>query len=297
MDISSYQRQARKTNQIPKTGDHDTAVIPLLGIAGEIGTLQAAYKKKLRDGDQYRRFVTDVAEELGDIIWYVSNLADRFGLDLSAVLEKNLKKTQGRWPADTSGPRNENDLFDSVAPPEHRLPRSFVIEFRPLDGSKNREPKVQAYWNGERWGDELGDNSYTEDGYRFHDVMHLAHASVLGWSPVARKAFGMKRKYDADIDGVEDSGRAIVVEEGIVAYVYGLASQSHYFENNDGIDWSTLKTIRNMTSGFEVRARPEWEWERAILLGYAVWRDLRHAGSGNVIGDLYARSISFEPST
>ena len=296
MDISSYQRQARETDQIPKTADYDSVIIPLLGIAGEIGTLQAAYKKKLRDGDQYDRFPSDVAEELGDIIWYVSNLADHFDLDLSVVLEHNLQKTQARWPSDKSVSRAEADFFDNSAPADQRLPRTFTVEFRAIDNPISREPKVQGYWNNKRWGDELGDNSYEEDGYRFHDVMHLAHASVLGWSPVARKAFGCKRKYDPNIDGVEDSGRAIVLEEGIVAYVYGLASQAKYFANNTGIDWATLKTIRNMTASFEVRTRPEWQWEQAILLGYEVWRQLRQTGSGKVVGDLYARSLRFERS-
>ena len=297
MDINSYQKQARKTDQIPQTEDFDSVIIPLLGIAGEIGSLQAAYKKKLRDGDQYRRFDTDVAEELGDIMWYVANLADRFDIDLGAVLQQNLRKTQARWPVSEAGPRHGDEFFDSEAPVSERLPRTFVIEFRPLSNPKSREPKVQAYWDDERWGDELGDNAYAEDGYRFHDVMHLAHAAVLGWSPVARKAFGKKRKSNPDIDGVEDSGRAIVVEEGIVAYVYGLAREAAYFENNDGIDWSTLKTIRNMTASFEVRTRPEWEWERAIVLGYQVWRQLRTGGSGNVIGDLSSRSLRFAPSS
>ena len=296
MDISSYQRQARATNQIPQTPDYDSVIVPLLGIAGEIGTLQAAYKKKLRDDDQYDRFPSDVAEELGDIIWYVSNLADRFGLDLSDVLQQNLQKTQARWPSDKSGQRSEDAFFDANAPVDQRLPRTFTIEFRHLDESSDREPKVQGYWNNEKWGDKLGDNSYAEDGYRFHDVMHLAHASVLAWSPVARKLFGRKRKYDPAIDGVEDSGRAIVVEEGIVAYVYGLARQASHFANNSGIDWATLKTIRNMTAGLEVQTQPEWQWEHAILLGYKVWRELREAGAGNIVGDLYARSLRFEPS-
>ena len=142
MDISSYQRQARATNQIQQTPDYDSVIVPLLGIAGEIGTLQAAYKKKLRDGDQYDRFPSDVAEELGDIIWYVSNLADHFDLDLSVVLEQNLQKTQARWPPDKSVSRSEDDFFDTSAPAEERLPRTFTVEFRAIDNPNSREPKV-----------------------------------------------------------------------------------------------------------------------------------------------------------
>ena len=230
-------------------------------------------------------------------MWYVANLGDKFKLTLSDVLAQNLAKVHARWPFEEPVPREEADLFDHSLPSEYRLPRLFSVEFRSRADSNSHEPKIQAFWQGKKWGDQLGDNAYMEDGYRYHDVMHLAHAAVLGWSPVARKMFEKKRKNDEIIDGVEDSGRAIVVEEGIVAYVYGHASRSAFFENNHGIDWATLKTIRSMTYGFEVSERPDWEWEQAILLGYEVWRALRSAGEGSVEGDLYQRTLRFVPST
>lgn len=297
MDLDAYQLQARRTDQIPlMTPNTDGVVAPLLGIAGEIGSLQAAYKKRMRDGDRYGCFNNDVAEELGDIMWYVSNLADKFGLNLSDIAQQNLKKVFDRWPPEDPVHRTEDDLFDHSAPEDQRLPRAFAVEFRSIENGDAIEPTTQAYWNGQPWGNELGDNAYMEDGYRFHDVMHLAHAAVMGWSPVARKMFDRKRKYDPIIDGVEDSGRAIVVEEGIVAYVYGHASRSAYFEGTHAIDWSTLKTIRSMTDGLEVSTRPDWEWERAILSGYGVWRQIRDAGSGTAVGDLYQRALRFEPT-
>ena len=80
-------------------------------------------------------------------------------------------------------------------------------------------------------GDELQDNAYVEDGYRFHDIFHVAHAAKLGWSPVLRgKLLNPKRKRSVDpiVDEVEDGGRAIVIDEAIVAYVWeyrdGIAS-------------------------------------------------------------------------
>lgn len=296
MDIDYYQKIASQTDQKPLTmANDDGIVVPLLGMAGEVGSLQAAYKKKLRDGDQYRLFSADVAEELGDIAWYVANLATKFEFSLSDVLAANLGKVQARWPIGEPAPRKTQEMFDHSAPDIFQLPRTFAISFAPTDSVGHRETKVQATWNGEPWGDSLGDNSYMEDGYRFHDVHHLANAAVLGWSPVARKMFGKKRKYDESLDGVEDSGRAIVVEEGIVAFVYGHASRSNFFAQRAGIDWATLKTIRSMTDGFEVAAVADWEWERAVLQGYEVWRALRSAGGGTVIGDLYTRTLRFEP--
>lgn len=298
MDINEYQNKARKSNQISADADDatldPTIIVPLLGIAGEIGSLQAAYKKKIRDGNRYSRFEADVLEELGDIMWYVSNLADKFDLKLSDILGNNIRKVYERWPIGDPEPRLEKDLFDHENSNEEQLPREFEIEFRSVDIPDGGEPNIQAYWQENEWGDVLGDNSYMEDGYRFHDVFHLSHAVVLGWSPVARRHFDKKRKSDPSKDNVEDGGRAIVIEEGIVAYVYGQAHRETYFEGVDSIDWALLKTIQNMTIGLEVSCRYYWEWERAILLGYEVWNKLRKAGHGRIIGNLYSRTLQFE---
>ena len=62
--------------------------------------------------------------------------------------------------------------------------------------------------DGAPLGNELTDNAYENDGYRYHDVFHLAYAAVLGWSPVIRKLMDRKRKSDPQIDRIEDGGRA-----------------------------------------------------------------------------------------
>ena len=74
MDFNEYQRHSQETDQKPG-GDDDALIVPLLGLVGEAGTLQSEFKKRLRDGDAHARFTEQVAEELGDILWYVSNLA------------------------------------------------------------------------------------------------------------------------------------------------------------------------------------------------------------------------------
>ena len=43
--------------------------------------------------------------------------------------------------------------------------------------------------DSQRLGNDLMDNAYEDDGYRFHDVFHLACAAVLGWSPVLRALY------------------------------------------------------------------------------------------------------------
>jgi NTP pyrophosphatase (non-canonical NTP hydrolase) len=301
MNLTDYQQRAASTDQRPhgQVGPvrcDDALVIPLLGIGGELGTLHAAYKKYLRDGDAYQPFREHIGEELGDILWYLSNLATKFGLSLEDIATANLGKIEDRW-GDNAGPRKEHDLLDADADPAQRLPRQFEVEFRPVTDESRPEPIVQASWDGRPFGDPLGDNAYDDDGYRFHDVFHLAHAALLGWSPVCRrdKQFACKRKSDPRVDAVEDGGRAIVTEEAIVAYVYGHARDHRFFADVHAVDFSILKTIKGLTAGFEARKIRAREWERAILEGYRVWRQLRDHNGGVVVGDLLAGTIAYCP--
>jgi hypothetical protein len=301
MNLADYQQQAARTDQRPQTHDElsrsdDALVIPLLGIGGELGTLQSAYKKYLRDGEAYKPFREHISEELGDILWYLSNLASKFGLSLDAIATANLDKIEDRWGNDAA-PREERDLLDANADPTQRLPRHFEVEFQPVTDALRPEPIIQATWNGKPFGDPLGDNAYGDDGYRFHDVFHLAHAAILGWSPVCRrdKQFNCKRRNDPHVDAVEDGGRAIVTEEAIVAYVYGHARDHGYFANVQAIDFSVLKTIKGLTTGLEARRIRTRDWERAILEGYRVWREVRDHNGGVVIGNLLSGTIAYRP--
>ena len=302
MNLNDYQRDSASTDQRPHDDSlehrsQDSLVIPLLGIAGELGTLQAEYKKYLRDGESHRLFQEHVKEELGDILWYVANLASKFDLELSEVARGNLEKVQARWGPGSSEQRRADDLFDVGFDVAEQLPRQFEVEFRPTTDAKRPEPLVQVFWQGEPWGDALGDNAYQADGYRFHDAFHLAHAAVLGWSPVCRrtKHFDSKRRSDPLVDAVEDGGRATAIEEGIVAYVYGHARHHDWFENVDRIDYSILKTILGFVQDLEVRSRSPREWERAILDGYRVWREMRASNGGVVVGDLIHGVIEYRP--
>jgi NTP pyrophosphatase (non-canonical NTP hydrolase) len=303
MDLRSYQRRAAATDQRPAghtdNSDRcdDALVIPLLGIGGELGTLQAEYKKFLRDGEEYRPFREHIREELGDILWYVANLATKFDLQLDEIAADNLAKIEDRWGESSTSPRTEHDLLDGAAKRGQRLPRRFEIEFRPVQASDRPEPIVQGFWNGTPWGDPLGDNTYEDDGYRFHDVFHLAHAAILGWSPVCRRGsqFDCKRRDDLATDAIQDGGRAIVTEEAIVAYVYGHAKDHGWFERVDAVDFAVLKTIKGLTSGLEVSQRPLRDWERAILDGYRVWLQVWRNSGGVVIGDIYNATVEYRP--
>jgi hypothetical protein len=53
--------------------------------------------------------------------------------------------------------------------------------------------------------------------------------------------------------------------------------------------------VRELVRGYEVEVRPLWQWERAILEGFRVFRELKSHRGGEVTIDLEKRSIAFEP--
>lgn len=289
MDLDEYQQEAQATDQLPP-GDANDLIVPLLGMAGEVGSLLVEFKKHLRDGDAHSLFPAQMAEELGDVLWYLANTATKFNLNLSTIAENNLRKTRDRWPV---GDGETYKLFDEEFPEWEQLPRNFVAEISDSSTASGRG-RMAITIDGVPAGDALQDNAYVEDGYRFHDIFHLAHAAKLGWSPVVRgKLLDPKRKRASDplVDEVEDGGRAIVIEEAIVAYVWEYARRHNLFEGIGSVDYPVLKVIRLLTSGLEVAQRSMHDWEVAIMSGYAVFREVSARGRGRVAVDLLARTI------
>lgn len=284
MDLDEYQRATEATDVRPEP--RDDPAFPLLGLAGEVGSLVTEYKKRLRDGESYTGFKAEVREDLGDLLWYAATLARTLDLSLGDIATANLQKTASMWGEELSAPRQ----YDAGFPPEQQLPRQFTVRFATGKG-KDGLPRAEIYLGSEPFGDRIDDNSYEEDGYRFHDAFHLAHAAVLGWSPVTRALLKRKRKADLLVDRVEDGARAIAHEEGLTAFVFSEAASRGFFQGTDRVDWDLLNTIRRMVVHLEVADQPPNAWRRAILQGYDIWRQLREQGGGIVQGDLDARTI------
>jgi NTP pyrophosphatase (non-canonical NTP hydrolase) len=293
MQIGDYQKEAKKTEKKVYVEGTDK-IVPILGLAGEVGELLNEYKKRLRDGAAHLRFSDRVAEELGDILWYVAATATTFGLDLEDVAARNLDKTRARWGTDDEGHllfQIRDHGFDAGFPEDERFPRRFVADFRQwIDEGL---VKTKVFVDGKQMGDSLTDNAHRPDGYRFHDVFHLACAAVLGWSPVIRKHLKRKRRSNEKVDEVEDGGRAIVTEEGISALVFAYAVDHKALEGVRAVEYDLLKAIRIMTSSFEVTVCTTGEWERAILMGYEVWKQVQQSQGGKVELDLDARAIRY----
>ena len=288
MELNEYQNLANQTDQQPEAGAFESnprsILVPLLGMAGEVGELLGEHKKWLRDGDSYKLYPERVKEELGDLLWYLSNVASKHGLALEEVASANLDKTGRRWQAIVAD-KEQLRLFDEDFPPDERLPRQMDISIEEESGI------AITTIDGDRYGNPLTDNRYEDDGYRFHDICHLSYASILGWSPTLRALLRRKRKSDPKVDEVEDGGRAIVIEEGISAMVFSYAERRNFLDGAEGVNYDLLRTIKDMTSHLEVSARTEGEWERAIVKGFDIWRKVKADGKGRIHADLERGAI------
>lgn len=291
MDFDDYQEKAVLTDQFRDKKADDALMIPLLGIAGETGTLLSEFKKKIRDKDSYEGFSERAKEELGDILWYLSNLASHLGLSLSAIAATNLHKTQERWPiaGEASGTGN---ILDGAYPESERLPSEMRV--RIVDDGSEKIARLELLPDCTPLGDQLSNNAYDDDGYRFHDVFHLAHMAVLGWSPVVRRLLKRKRKSNPSVDEVEDGARANILEELIVAFVYSNARERKLYDGIMHLDSDMLSTIKRLVTGLEVRVRPAKQWEAAILQGYAAFRYLLKHRSAALTVDIQRGELRVE---
>ena len=208
------------------------------------------------------------------------------GISLSAVMAMNTSKVCGRY---VDPHRSHLPTFDENFPEEERLPLHFEIHIR-----QRKSGQSHMQWNGVFIGDPLSDNISEPDGYRFHDVFHLAHAAVLHWSPTTRALIKQKRKSAPDVDRTQDSGRAIVIEEGLTAWIFSRAKRLHFFEGQDNVSFDLLKTVQQFVQGYEVEQCPLRLWEQAILQGYEVFRKTRRNQGGIIIGNRENRTIQYK---
>jgi NTP pyrophosphatase (non-canonical NTP hydrolase) len=381
LTVAEYASRALRTDQ---GTDANSLAFPLLGLFGETGSLLSEVKKKQRDKASYIGYAANVAEELGDVLWYLTVLANRGGISLSDVaanvtrgytdwqnvgdsvltfaalqpehmplaptptpafenmllklagdvgllvmdyqaghlkdnraalagrmvsvmrsliqasndagvtLEiaavKNLRKIFDRWPDE----RHYPEPLDRAALPEEKLPRDLYIEIveRPVRGEKY----VFQTCNGINIGDRLTDNAVTPDDYRFHDVFHYAYVAILGWSPVFRALLRLKRKSDPVADEAQDGARAVLIEEGITTWIFGIASDLKFFEGVEPgqLPFDLLKDIRQFVKGYEAEECPLWLWEEAILQGYTAFRFLRQHRRGRVHIDMNNHRLKIE---
>jgi hypothetical protein len=355
--------------------------LPLLGLFGEVGSLLSEPKRRQREKATVETYHDSLTEEVGDVLWYLSNLATRHRVRLSAlarapaiggrrgalqrsdsrltfgqvsrattlppgryvgdseffalggavgrlmnefvtgdewgldrqeflrhlafsfhllvrtairakismdfVAYNNLAKINSRWPKR----QVFQPLFDKKCHADEQLPRLVEMHFseRTIEGKKF----VFQRCNGINIGDRLTDNKAQEDDYRFHDVFHLAYMAILGWSPVMRALFQVKRKSLPRVDENEDGARAILIEEGIATWMFNQGLEHQHFRHLQKLDYAVLKTVRQFVAGYEVEQCPLWQWELAILRGFEMFRLLKKHRGGLIVANLKEHTVTF----
>ncbi|CAN5126748.1 nucleoside triphosphate pyrophosphohydrolase family protein [soil metagenome] len=91
LTVAAYADRAARTD---RGVDGQSLAFPILGLFGETGSLLSELKKKQRDSESYLGYSVAVAEELGDVLWYLSTIARRGGLKLSAIAAHGYRKDQ-----------------------------------------------------------------------------------------------------------------------------------------------------------------------------------------------------------
>jgi NTP pyrophosphatase (non-canonical NTP hydrolase) len=281
MKFTEFQRRAKQT-------DHSDYQNHLLGLSAGAGAVAAVAKTRKDYGESFGGFRKQMREELGDVLWYVAAIANDLELDLDDVAQANLHRTHTRWQTTPPHP------LDAHSPTGERLPRRGAYEFRQHINNAGR-PQVTVTYAGRQVGDPLTDNALNGDGYRFHDVFHLAYSTILGWSPVTRALLKRKRKSVADIDEAQDGGRGIVIEEGVAAFAFAYGEIHNRLEGITRLDHTFLDSIVMMTSMLEVGVRSHADWESAIIQGYNMFRELLTHEGGTVEFDADRQQLWFTP--
>lgn len=94
MNPERYQRLAEHTEKpLPQAGRLQHAI---LGITSEAGELADTVKKHVIYGQPLD--TANLAEEVGDIMWYIALLCNAAGLHLGSCLGENIVKLQKRYP-------------------------------------------------------------------------------------------------------------------------------------------------------------------------------------------------------
>lgn len=101
MTFEDYQLQTSKTAKYP-TGRTMGVFYTALGLSGEAGEVANKVSKIIRDDD----FVVtsekreELRSEIGDVLWYVSQLCTELKLNMEDVAKQNLNKLEDRYKRD-----------------------------------------------------------------------------------------------------------------------------------------------------------------------------------------------------
>ncbi|MEQ1785056.1 MAG: hypothetical protein ABMA14_27240, partial [Hyphomonadaceae bacterium] len=292
----------------------------VLGLTAEVGSLAGIYKKFLRDRVSLVGQSGRLKQELGDVLWYVATIAESIDARLGEIAKANLRRVDDRYDALAKAKASTYEKnFDAGFPSTEVFPRQMLFCLRDhsrVDNAGNSLPHVDfsieraepnAFPNGKEddgrkgrgftlgvaIGDPVNDNALVDDGYRFHDAVHVAFMAVLGWSPVMRELLRVKRASDGDVNRTQDGARARDLEEALSAILKEMSQSRNNFAERTDIDGEVRDIIRVVVSNLEVKDVPLWLWASAIHQGYTAMNALRKNKGGWLLADMDTRTLTF----
>ena len=105
MTINEYQKLAMTTLN-PALDKKDVLINGVMVLCGESGEAIDIVKKHLAQGHELDR--EHLIKELGDIAWYIAEVATVLDVELEEVLAKNIEKLKARYPEGFSVEKSVN---------------------------------------------------------------------------------------------------------------------------------------------------------------------------------------------
>ena len=105
LTLNEYQKLAAGTAGAGGDGDH-RLIISALGLAGEAGEFANMVKKMTAHGHSISPEM--LADELGDVLWYIAEAATTCGLSLGDLAQQNVEKLNQRYPRGFSEEHSRN---------------------------------------------------------------------------------------------------------------------------------------------------------------------------------------------
>lgn len=109
MTLNEYQELARRT-QNKDILKSQRRMHALHGLAAEVGEIHSIFQK-LYQGHEYKQ--EKLIDEMGDVLWFLGELADSLDIKLDDVARHNIDKLIARYP-------DGFDVDHSVNRPEYR---------------------------------------------------------------------------------------------------------------------------------------------------------------------------------
>ena len=96
MNFDQYQQKAKAFADYPNIGNN--VFYPVLGLSGESGEIANKVSKIIRDDLDIKdtKFKDEIKREMGDVLWFLSQIGIELNISLDDVAEYNLKKLRSR---------------------------------------------------------------------------------------------------------------------------------------------------------------------------------------------------------